>query len=81
MTAQPDVRPVAAAPPRLAVVGFLLISVAVALLDTTLTTADRLSPSLVRGEYDWQSIISGLSATIFGWLLAILIVFRGRRLV
>jgi hypothetical protein len=40
-----------------------------------------LFPSLVRGEYDWQSIITSLPATMFVWLVALFVIFRRRRLV
>ena len=39
-----------------------------------------LSPSLVRGEYNWVTIVSTMPGTIFVWLLAVAITFRARRL-
>jgi hypothetical protein len=37
-----------------------------------------LFPSLVRGEYDWQAIITGLPAMLFVWLATVTVIF-GRR--
>jgi len=38
-----------------------------------------LFPSLVRAEYDWQTIIADLPASIFVWLLAVVLTFRTRQ--
>jgi hypothetical protein len=38
-----------------------------------------LFPSLVRAEYDWQSIMTGIPASLFVWLLSVALTFRPRR--
>jgi hypothetical protein len=68
--------------------GMFVVGCAVRLLDGVIDVRSSphgsflvllLFPSLVRGEYDWQSIITSLPATLFVWLVAVIIVFRRRR--
>jgi hypothetical protein len=68
--------------------GMFVVGWAVRLLDDVIDVRSSphgsflvllLFPSLVRGEYDWQSIITSLPATLFVWLVAVFIIFRRRQ--
>lgn len=70
------------------VLGMFLIGSGVRLLDNivdiranpqTLFLVLLLFPSLVRGEYDWQAIVSSLPSAAVVWLLSVALVFRPRR--
>jgi hypothetical protein len=70
------------------VVGMFLIGCMVRLLDDVIDVRANphgiflvllLFPSLVRGEYDWQSIMTGIPASLFVWLLSVALIFRPRR--
>jgi hypothetical protein len=68
--------------------GMFVVGCAVRLLDDVIDVRSSphcsflillLFPSLVRGEYDWQAIITSLPATLFVWLIAVFLIFRRRR--
>jgi len=70
------------------VVGMFLLACGVRLLDDVLDVRANphaillvllLFPSLVEGQEDWQSILGSIPATIFVWLLAVVLTFRVRR--
>lgn len=72
------------------VIGMFLFGIGVRLFDDVIDVCTNpqgiflvllLFPSLVRGEYDWISIVSSMPGTIFAWLLAVAIIFPARRLV
>jgi hypothetical protein len=65
--------------------GMLLFGAGMRLLDDVIDVRENphviylvilLFPSLVRGEYDWQSIVSAIPGTVVVWLLAIALTFR-----
>ena len=67
------------------IIGMLLFGCGTRLLDDVLNVRDNphaiflvvlLFPNLVKGEIDWTSLVAGLPATLFIWLLAISLVFR-----
>jgi hypothetical protein len=70
------------------VVGMFLLGCMVRLLDDIVDVRANphgiflvllLFPSLVRAEYDWQSIMTGIPASLFVWLLSVALTFRPRR--
>jgi hypothetical protein len=67
------------------IIGMFLLGCGIRLLDEVLDIRDNphaiflillLFPNFVQGELDWTSLVAGLPATLFVWLLAISLVFR-----
>jgi hypothetical protein len=67
------------------IIGMFLVGCGIRILDDVLDIRDNphaiflvllLFPNFVQGELDWTSLVAGLPATLFVWLLAIRLAFR-----